>query len=130
MSDGQALSCTYRHDSKLYIEGNLKTDVIHREKGMARHSEIYKDPEWESSRQYVISRADGLCENCRSRSIIRPGKEVDHIIELTDANKNDWDIAYNSENLMYLCSDCHNHKHERSIGLQNFTIPPGPSNKL
>lgn len=92
---------------------------------MARHPEIYATAEWSRVRRYVISRADGLCESCIRDKKVKPGKEVDHIIELTDNNKHDWNIAYNPENLQYLCSDCHNHKHDRSIGLQNFLFPPG-----
>ena len=92
---------------------------------MARHPEVYADPEWEKSRQYVIVRANGLCELCKEKEKYKPGKEVDHIIELTDENKTDWNIAYNPENLQSLCTDCHNDKHFRSIGLQNFLTPPG-----
>ena len=92
---------------------------------MARHPEIYKTAEWESVRQFIIVRANGLCENCKSRGIVKPGKEVDHIVELTGDNKHDWSIAYNPDNLQYLCTDCHNHKSRRSIGLQDFITPPG-----
>lgn len=92
---------------------------------MARFPEIYKDPQWEPTRQYVIMRANGLCEECQKRKKIKPGKEVHHIVELTAENKNDWNIAFNPDNLEYLCTDCHNHKHDRSIGLQDFLIPPG-----
>ena len=67
---------------------------------MARHPEIYKTKEWERARRFVIVRANGLCEQCRPK--VKPGKEVDHIIELTDENKHDWNIAYNPDNLQYL----------------------------
>lgn len=92
---------------------------------MARFPEVYRDPQWEPARQACISKALGLCEECKHKGKVKAGKEVDHIIELTEGNKNDWNIAYNPENLQYLCSDCHNHKHSRSIGLQNFLNPPG-----
>lgn len=92
---------------------------------MARFPEIYASPEWERSRQYVIARANGLCECCKEKGRIKPGKEVDHIEELTEENKDDWYVAYNPDNLQYLCSDCHNNKHDRSIGLQKFLTPPG-----
>jgi len=90
---------------------------------MARHPEVYKNKQWPKSRAYVIARANGLCELCRPKGIIKAGREVDHIVELTDSNKHDWNIAYNPANLQYLCSDCHNHKSGRSIGLQNFVNP-------
>ncbi len=91
---------------------------------MARHPEIYASPDWEPARQYVIARANGLCEHCYKKGKVRIGKEVDHIIELNEKNKHEWNIAYNPDNLQYLCTDCHNHKHDRSIGLQDFLCPP------
>lgn len=91
---------------------------------MARHPEIYASPEWKKVRRFVISRSNGLCEECLKRNKVKPGKEVDHVTELTDKNKHLWNIAYNPENLQLLCSDCHNEKHDRSIGLQKFLSPP------
>lgn len=91
---------------------------------MGRHPEIYATVEWERARQYVIVRANGLCEMCTAEGKVKAGKEVDHIIELTDENKHDWNITYNPDNLRYLCSDHHNHRHKRSIGLQDFVTPP------
>lgn len=92
---------------------------------MARHPEIYATTEWKRVRKFVISRANGLCEQCLTLNKVKPGKEVDHITELTDTNKSDWNVAYNPDNLQLLCSDCHNEKHDRSIGLQKFLSPPG-----
>lgn len=93
---------------------------------MARHPEIYQKREWKKVRKEVIRRANGLCEKCFPKGKIKVGKEVDHIIELTDENKHDWNIAYNPKNLQLLCADCHNDKHDRSIGLQKFLTPPEP----
>lgn len=91
---------------------------------MARYPEIYKTKEWKQARKAVIVRAKGLCERCKAKKKIVKGKEVDHIIELTSKNKHDWNIVYNINNLQYLCSDCHNDKHDRSTGLQKFLYPP------
>ncbi len=90
---------------------------------MARHPEVYADPQWPKARKYVIARANGLCEECSRSGRVKKGREVDHIIELTDDNKHEWNIAYNPNNLQFLCSDCHNEKHDRSIGLQKFVTP-------
>jgi len=72
---------------------------------LARHPEVYRNKQWPKSRAFVISRANGLCEHCRTKGIFKAGREVDHIVELTDSNKHDWNVAYNPENLQYLCSD-------------------------
>lgn len=90
---------------------------------MARYRNIYKKPEWRKVRSIVIVRANGLCERCKRKGKIVKGKEVHHIKWLTDDNKDDWDIAYNPDNLILLCSDCHNEEHDRSIGLQRFINP-------
>ncbi len=92
---------------------------------MARYPEVYKDPQWKSTREYVIKRAHGLCERCSKKGKIKPGKIVHHKIWLTDENLNDWNIVYNPDSLEYLCNDCHEDEHDRSIGLQKFLVPPG-----
>jgi len=69
---------------------------------LARYSKIYKSLEWKLVRRFVIARANGLCENCKLKGIVKSGKEVDHIIELNYKNKDDWNIAYNPDNLQYL----------------------------
>lgn len=91
---------------------------------MARHPEIYQDPQWEVARQECERRADGLCERCRKKNKFVPGKIAHHIIWLTDENKHDWDIAFNPDNLEWLCNDCHEDEHERTTGLQKFLTPP------
>jgi 5-methylcytosine-specific restriction endonuclease McrA len=94
---------------------------------MARHPEIYKTKEWREARKYVMTRSNGLCERCKKKGKMVPGKIVHHIKWLTDDNKNDWSISYNPNNLEYICNDCHENVHERSSdsGLQKFLIPPG-----
>ncbi|MHC1694629.1 MAG: HNH endonuclease, partial [Eubacteriales bacterium] len=92
---------------------------------MARFPEVYKDPRWDKVRRIIRARDNGLCVLCLAAGKIKPGREVDHIEELTEENKDDPDVAFNPDNLRLLCSDCHNHRHERSIGLQEFLIPPG-----
>lgn len=92
---------------------------------MARHSDIYKSKEWAKVRAYVIAKANGLCEQCKRKGKIKRGKEVHHKIWLTDKNKHDFNISFNPDNLIYLCADCHNDEHDRSIGLQDFLCPPG-----
>ena len=90
---------------------------------MARHKEIYQTQEWKRLRRYILARDQGLCQECKRRGRIRAGQEVHHIIELTEENKHDRAIAYNPENLETLCSDCHNAKHDRDIGLKIFIEP-------
>mgnify|MGYP001809808817 CR=1 FL=1 len=92
---------------------------------MGQFSHIYRTARWKKVRTYVIGRAHGLCEGCKRRGVMRPGREVDHIEELTEENCTVDAIVYNPKNLQLLCTDCHNEKHDRSIGIQRFLSPPG-----
>ena len=92
---------------------------------MGQFAEVYRTARWKKVRAHVFSRASGMCELCRRRGVKRPGKEVDHIIELTADNVTNEAVVFNPKNLQLLCTDCHNEKHDRSIGLQRFLSPPG-----
>lgn len=90
---------------------------------MARFQQVYKKAEWLRVRRYVIERAHGLCEECLRQGRIQAGVEVDHVVPLDEENWQNWDIAYNPENLQLLCRDCHNLKHGRISSLQRFVEP-------
>lgn len=90
---------------------------------MARHSEIYKAKEWKKSRDECKRRANGLCERHKRKGKYVKGNNAHHKTCLTDENKHDWNIAYNVDNLEWLCDDCHNDEHDRSNGLQKFLKP-------
>lgn len=96
---------------------------------MSKYPEVYKDPQWEPARQECKRNANGLCERCKRKGLTKSGKIAHHKIWLTDKNKSDWNIAYNPENLEYLCNDCHEDEHDRSTGLQKFLVPPGVKNE-
>lgn len=92
---------------------------------MAKYPEVYRDSRWKVARKECIRRANGLCERCKKKGKYKPGKIVHHKTYLTDDNLTDWNIAFNPNNLEYLCNDCHEDEHDRSTGLQKFLIPPG-----
>lgn len=90
---------------------------------MARFRQVYHTTEWERVRQYVIQRAQGLCEECLRQGRIEVGTDVDHIQPLTENNWQDWNIAYNPDNLQLLCKQCHAAKHSKDSGLSQFVEP-------
>lgn len=92
---------------------------------MGQHKDIYNTKAWKTVRAYVISRANGLCETCKANGKIRKGNDVHHKEWLNNTNKQHWNISYNPDNLIYLCNECHNDTHDRSIGLLKFISPPG-----
>ena len=81
-----------------------------------RYQEFYNSSEWKALRNYKFAQVDGLCEHCRAKGIVRAGREVHHIVSIQE----DWNKRLDIENLVLLCSDCHNAEHERISPLQHF----------
>jgi 5-methylcytosine-specific restriction endonuclease McrA len=93
---------------------------------MTRHAEIYHNKkEWKAAREECRKRANGLCERCKKKGIIKSGTTAHHKVWLTDDNKCDWNIAYNQDNLEWICRECHEEEHGRRIdtGLNEFLEP-------
>ena len=81
-----------------------------------KYAEFYNSAEWKKLRNQKFYDADGLCELCRKNGIIREGKEVHHIIEISQ----DWSKRLDFDNLILLCPEHHNLMHERISPLQKF----------
>ena len=60
----------------------------------------------------VWQRDHGICADCMSRGIITPAEEVHHIQELTPNNIDDPGITLNMNNLICLCRECHQARHD------------------
>lgn len=80
------------------------------------YNQFYCSKEWHELRNRKFYDANGLCEMCLKKGIIKCGKEVHHKIEITK----DWNKRLDYDNLILLCSDCHNAQHERISPLQEF----------
>lgn len=85
---------------------------------MGKFKNFYNTPEWKQLRNQKWKDANGLCERCLSKGIVREGKEVHHIIPLDQ----DWDKRLDYDNLILLCSDCHNEVHKRISPMQEFDL--------
>lgn len=64
---------------------------------------FYNRKKWKQVAEAYKQRVFGLCERCG-----KPGDHVHHKIELNRSNVNNPNIAYNFDNLEYLCIACHN----------------------
>lgn len=64
---------------------------------------FYSSKVWRRARALKKATARGVCEKCGNA-----GWEVHHIIPLTLSNINDLDKAIGQDNLMLLCTACHN----------------------
>ena len=81
-----------------------------------KYDSFYQSKEWSLLRNQKFYDADGLCELCRKNGIIKEAKEVHHIVPI----EIDWSKRLDYNNLIALCSDCHNAQHERISPLQKF----------
>lgn len=81
-----------------------------------KYRKFYNSKEWKNLRAYKFAEAGGLCEKCKNKILIQEGKEVHHIKPI----ETHWHLRLVYENLILLCSDCHNEKHGRVSPLQKF----------
>lgn len=87
---------------------------------------IYNSRQWKIKRLDVLSRDRFECQDCKKRlkdasaegirltgddARIRPAVEVHHIKELKDYPE----LAFNDDNLISLCTQCHNLRHGREL---------------
>ena len=82
----------------------------------SKYNSFYCSREWQQLRQAKFDLANGLCEMCRKEGVIREGKEVHHIIKISQ----DWSKRLDFDNLILLCPEHHNLMHERISPLQKF----------
>ncbi len=64
----------------------------------------------------------GLCERCLAKGLIVPGYIVHHKIHLTEDNYKDPSVAFNFNNLEYLCKTCHEQEHFKTMMKPRFKI--------
>lgn len=87
---------------------------------MARYDDefqnVYNSVRWKMIRAKKIEDANGLCELCLKKGLYKPGKHVHHIIPI----EQDMSKAYDYDNLIVLCAECHNEQHDRISPLQEF----------
>ena len=75
---------------------------------------IYNGTRWRNLRRSYLMEHP-LCEMCLSEGITTPACEVHHIRHINVGNDEleMMDIAYDSNNLMALCSSCHDKIHNK-----------------
>lgn len=81
-----------------------------------KYNAFYNSPAWKQLRAERWVSADGLCEMCREKGIVRKADEIHHIVPIED----DWSKRLDFDNLVALCKDCHNQQHSRVSPLKKF----------
>lgn len=78
----------------------------------ALRSRVYHSKEWRELREFYISRHP-LCEKCTEEGRTTPAECVHHVDSFTKYFRNNQitekalEVAYDPNNLMSLCVDCH-----------------------
>lgn len=84
---------------------------------------FYKSKEWlklleQLKLERVNSDGELICEYCWLPIVKKYDCIGHHIIELTNANVNDYNVSLNSENIILIHHRCHNKIHERFSGFK------------
>jgi len=74
---------------------------------------FYKSKMWQDCREAKFKQAQGLCERCRAKGIIKAGEIVHHKIHLDQENIRRPEVSLSLDNLELLCRDCHAQEHSR-----------------
>lgn len=74
---------------------------------------FYASKRWTDLRKSLIVQSGGVCSMCGEIISDHSRLVCHHIIELTDDNYFDANIALNPENIKIVCTKCHNRIHER-----------------
>lgn len=73
---------------------------------------IYSRKEWRYVRD-IKFRANPICEKCLEDGIVTPTKEIHHIDSFMNyEGEMRWSKAFDYNNLMSLCTKCHNDIHK------------------
>lgn len=81
-----------------------------------KRDKFYHSTAWKKCRQAKVQQARGICERCG-----KAGWEVHHIKPLTDENIDDPNISLSLENLMLLCTVCHNKMRDDEAKARGYT---------
>lgn len=83
---------------------------------------FYKTSQWRKTRAAAYKRDGGLCQDCLKKGLITPGREVHHIIELTEDNITNPSISLGLDNLVTLCKSCHEARHNVSNRNKRYCV--------
>jgi 5-methylcytosine-specific restriction protein A len=74
---------------------------------------VYNTPRWKKLRALKVQDAP-ICEECLKKGKVTPTEEVHHIIPFEIDN--DISLAYDFDNLISLCVECHKEAHMKLKG--------------
>lgn len=81
-----------------------------------KYKQFYNSRDWKNIREQVLCDHEFLCQDCKKNGKIKMGNQVHHIEPIQD----NWNKRLDYDNLIVLCAECHNKRHERNSGLEDF----------
>ncbi len=82
-----------------------------------KYDYFYNTPAWKNMRDYILSKNNYLCEECRKDNRYTSADTVHHIIHLR--SEGGWELRLKESNLMAICRTCHNKVHREKGGNHN-----------
>ena len=78
---------------------------------------IYNSTRWRALRAAKL-RDNPLCEMCEKEGIVKPADDVHHIQSFMSTSNPDVRrvLAFDYDNLMSLCDECHSKVHNKKVG--------------
>ena len=74
----------------------------------------YKSSRWKKKQKMILKRDDYICQSCRKYGKQVPAVTVHHIKHVDEYPE----MAYVDENLVSLCTACHNKEHPEKGGVR------------
>lgn len=82
----------------------------------AERRKIYNSERWRRLRAWKFA-SNPLCEMCLKDNKVVPAEDIHHIVSFmnTDDTTQRYSLAYDFDNLMSLCKQCHQKVHNKRI---------------
>lgn len=90
----------------------------------AKRKSFYKSSTWKKRRQEIIARDNNECQKCKAKGKLTVGQQnkldVHHIKHL----ETNWELRLCGDNLITLCTSCHNEEHPEKLIENKSNIHP------
>ena len=93
----------------LGINRNNRRDYT---KTKSMFQKVYQSMKWRRLRATKL-RNNPLCEDCLLENRVTPTQEIHHIIPFYVDNEINLKLAYDYDNLVSLCIECHDKRHQK-----------------
>ncbi len=77
---------------------------------MKIRNDFYKVTKWKAKRERILKRDEYMCRECKRYGKSTAANTVHHVIPLDQKP----DFKFSSDNLISLCSKCHDKMHDRT----------------